>query len=456
MRKLALLLMVLCVAIMPTFAQDDAATMPDFIEHTACEADLSGQTITIYHLGDISASYAPITLPLLAGLSDALAYFNARGGICGAEIDQFNIDTGGDPNRTSEGYEQLHAMNPDVLLLYASSDAELLRPTLAEHQIPAILSAGSIDGLYGENANEPGWVYATNPLYADQFAQFCDYIGSDAELYPDPVIGYMGWGGPFAAFGLGAFTPEAIAHCEAAGVTVLPEPQTFLPIADATTVSTLVEAHIEAGATIIYVNALASGPVRVAEAIELIGFSEELILGSVNWGMDTSAMLLAMSSLRASDGKSVVDGMIGSMPFYWFSDVEMPGIQLISQQAVLNERGVQNMNIAYILGWTTADIYIEMYTQAANAIAAEGETDGAAIVDAIDGNVIKGIIDTIDYAPLGGLHPFTYPDGARAVQNNRIVRMELGDEITGPPNLVPLTEFEPAPDTRLAMFEDAE
>jgi ABC-type branched-subunit amino acid transport system substrate-binding protein len=456
MRKLALLLMVLCVAIIPVFAQDEAATLPDFIEHTACEADLTGQTITIYHLGDISASYAPITLPLLAGLTDALAYFNERGGICGAEIAQYNIDTGGDPNRTSEGYEQIHALNPDVLLLYSSSDAELLRPTLAEHQVPAILSAGSIDGLYGENANEPGWVYATNPLYADQFAQFCDYIGSEPELYPDPVIGYMGWGGPFAAFGLGGFTPEAVAHCEAAGVTVLPEPQTFLPIADATSVSTLVEAHIEAGATIVYVNALASGPVRVAEAIELIGFSEELILGSVNWGMDTSAMLLAMSSLRASDGLSVVDGMIGSMPFYWYSDVEMPGIQLLLEQAVANERDIQTMNIAYILGWTTADIYIEMYTQAANAIAAEGTTDAGEILEAIDGSVIKGIIDTIDYAPLGGLHPFTYPDGARAVQNNRIVRMELGPEITGPPNLVPLTDFESAPDTRLAMFEDAE
>jgi hypothetical protein len=34
--------------------------------------------------------------------------------------------------------------------------------------------------------------------------------------------------------------------------------------------------------------------------------------------------------------------------------------------------------------------------------------------------------------------------------------MELGPEITGPPNLVPLMDFAEAPDTRLAMFEDAE
>jgi hypothetical protein len=341
-----------------------------------------------------------------------------------------------------------------LLILYSSSDSELLRPILEEDQIPALLSAGSLSGLYGENGDEPGWVYATNPLYADQFAQFCDYIGANPDLYPDPVIGYMGWGGPTAAFGLAAFTPESLAHCEAAGVTVIDQAQTFLPIADATSVSTLVESHIDAGATIIYVNALASGQVRVAEAIELIGFSDELVLGSVNWGMDTSAMLLAANSLRASDGLSVLDGMIGSMPFSWYSDDE-PGIGLLLEQSQLNERGIQSIGIAYILGWTTVDTYIEMYTLAANAIAEEqGTTDASAILGAIDGAYMKDVIENTVYSPLG-LYPFDFNGGEiRALPNNRIVQMQFESaEITGPPNLVPLTDFAPAPDTRFSAGE---
>src|SRR5690606_23046377 len=96
--KMLLLCVLLILAVMaaPIAAQDDA-TLPDFIQHTECEVDLTGETITIQHLGDVSGSYAPITQPLLAGFEDAIAYFNARGGICGATIASENRDTGGDP-----------------------------------------------------------------------------------------------------------------------------------------------------------------------------------------------------------------------------------------------------------------------------------------------------------------------------------------------------------------------
>ena len=442
MRKLAfLLILMLMVAVMPAAAQDEEGEgLPDFIQHTECDVDLSGETITVYHLGDISSpGYSPITLPLVAAIDDAIAYFNARGGICGAELAQANFDTGGDPNRTSEGYAQLVAEEPDMLILYSSADSELLRPTVAEDEIPVLISAGSIPGLYGENEDEPGWIYATNPLYADQFAMFCDYVASDPETFPEPVISYIGWGGPVAAFGLGAFTDAAISHCEAAGVEILDEAQTFLPTATATEVSTLVENAINDGATIVYVNALASGQVRVAEAIELIGFSEELEMGSVNWGMDTSVMLLSAASVRASDGLPVVDGMYGSMPFYWYSDTEQEGIQLLLEQAAANERGIQTINISYVLGWTTVDMYIEMYAQAANAAAAEGMTDPSEIVESIDGADMKAILESLDYEPLG-LFPVDFKGGnTRAVTENRIVQMVLSSpEITGPPVLMPV------------------
>jgi ABC-type branched-subunit amino acid transport system substrate-binding protein len=455
MRKLAfLLILALMVAVVPAAAQDDEEmALPDFISHTECEVDLSGEEVTIFHLGDISSpGYSPITLPLLAGIEDAINYYNARGGVCGATFDQQNFDTGGDPNRTSEGYGQLAADDPDLLVLYSSADSELLRPTVIEDELPVIISAGSIPGLYGENADDPGWIYATNPLYADQFAMFCDYVAANPDTFPEPVIGYMGWGGPVAAFGLAAFTDSAVEYCESAGVEVIDEAQTFLPTADATSVAPLVENHINAGATIIYVNALASGPVRVAEAIELIGFSEELELASVNWGMDTSAALLSAGSLRASDGLPVIDGMYGSLPFYWYSDTDQPGIQLLLEQAAANERGIQTINISYILGWSLVDTYVEMYTLAANGVAAEeGLESGAEILEAIDGPVMREVIETMVYSPLG-LYEQNFFDGAtRSVTENRIVRFTFESaELTGPPaveQLFPEEGFAAVPDT---------
>jgi branched-chain amino acid transport system substrate-binding protein len=177
MRKILLLALMLLIVVVPSLAQE---TLPDFIQHTECEQDLTGETVTIYHIGDVSGSYAPITQPLLAGLSDAIAYYNARGGVCGANLASENFDTGGDPAQTQAGYDQFSGMEekPDVLILYASGDSELLRTQLAEDEIPVLISAGSMAGLYGENADEPGWIFATNPLYADQFASFCDFVAS--------------------------------------------------------------------------------------------------------------------------------------------------------------------------------------------------------------------------------------------------------------------------------------
>jgi len=146
MRKVLLLVLLVLLVALPVAAQE---TLPDFIEHSECEVDLTGQEVTIYHFGDISASYAFITQPLLAGVADAAAYFNARGGICGATITQDNRDTAGDPAQTQAAYDYYSTLDPkpDMVVLYSSSDSELLRAQLAEDEIPVIISAGSVEGL---------------------------------------------------------------------------------------------------------------------------------------------------------------------------------------------------------------------------------------------------------------------------------------------------------------------
>lgn len=460
MRKVifSIIVMVLLVS-MAVFvqAQDDMA-MPDFIQHSDCEVDLTGETITIYHFGDISGSYAFITQPLLAGLADAIAYFNAHGGICGATIATDNRDTGGDPAQTQAHYDYYSSLDPkpDLVLLYASGDAELLRSQMEEDQIPGLISAGSVEGLYGEDGQTPGWIYATNPLYADQLGSFCDFVAADPmDMYPDePVIGYISWPG---AFGEAAFTPETITYCAVNGVVILDTPEIFLPTD--TDISGQVLNLVDAGANILYTNTLASGPFLVAKTVVDLGLEEDVMLAGVNWALDTSVALLSRTAL-GSDGLPAVNGIVGSLPFHWWSETDIPGIAFVREQAAANERSLPTQNIAYILGFAAVDTYIELYIQTVNRLGS---------LDAVDGAAIKETLDSIIYSPLG-LYTLDWEGGElRALPANRMAMMMFlnatgdgpatsGEDAMAIPNddgttiyvpiLVPLTEFAPAPDLR--------
>jgi ABC-type branched-subunit amino acid transport system substrate-binding protein len=459
MRKLTVIfLFVLLAAALPAGAQD---ALPDFIQHTECEVDLTGQTIPIYHLGDLSGSYAFITQPLLAGLADAMSYYNAHGGICGATLvsneGEHYRDTGGDRAQAQAAYDNFSALSPkpDVIVLYASADAELLRSQLAEDEIPALISAGSVEGLYGEDAATPGWVYASNPLYADQIGSFCDYVAANPDRFPNPTIGYISWPG---AFGEAAFTPQTIAYCAAQGVTILDTPEYFLPTA--TDITTNVQNLTDAGANILYTNSLASGPFMVAKTVVDLGLQGEVQIAGVNWALDTSVGLLSRTALNPDTGLPAVNGLIGSMPFLWWTERQNPGIALINEQADANQRSLSAKNIAYLLGWGIVDTYAEMYIQTVNRVGS---------LDAVTGAEIKATIESMDYSPLG-LYNFNYQGGAiRALPDNRIAQIAfLNKEATGPaasgdeamtvdlpdgtkafiPIIIPLTPFSPAPDLR--------
>lgn len=427
MRKIGLLFVLTLfavLAVVPVAAQEE---LPDFIAEgrTECEHDLSGQEFMLWHIGDLSGAYAPITQPLIAALADAAAYFNERGGICGATItlpDPTTIDTGGDQEQTAVIFERVSAEDPPLLVLYSSQDSELLRDQLAEQEIPVLISAGSIAGLYGEDAASPGWIFATNPLYVDQFGHFCEYAGENIE---DPVVGYISWPD---AFGTAAFTPESIAYCEEQGVTVLPDPELFAPGSD---ISGQVQNLVDQGANILYTNTLGSGPPEIAATLTNLGLRDQVTLAGVNWVMDTSVALLGLGSI-GSNGLPSVNGIIGSMPFNWWTETDNPGIQLITEIADANERDVVTRNIAYLLGWTVIDSMIELYTQAANAN--DGEITGAGVYEALN---------ELDYNSMQIL-PVQFNSELRDVELNRMSMLtylgENGEPVSLPDNPPVLVE----------------
>lgn len=438
----------------PAIAQD----MMDYPSALSeCELDLTGETVTIFHFGDLSGPYAFITQPIVSAISDAVTYWNGHGGVCGAALQQIYEDTGGNLEATQSVYDRFtseYAEELDLLLLYGSSDGELLREQLAEDEIVSIISAGSIESLYGEDGLTPGWLYASNPLYINQFGSFCEFVAANPDTFPDPVIGFVTWPG---AFGLAGTEQAADDYCGGLGVEVLDEAQIFLPTD--TDILTQVQNAVDEGATILYTNTLASGPALIAGTLVDLGLENDIALAGVNWVMDTSVGLLGQRVLKPN-GLPSVDGIYGSMPFLWWTEASNPGIQFVSQQFAANERGPAEQNIAYLLTWGAVDSIIEATIRAVNA---------AGSLAAVTGADMRAAVDSMDYAVLGGLMQHSFGEGMRDATLNRIARLAFANSTmsgpaTGPedallipdgaggelyvPIVIPLTDFMPVPQLR--------
>lgn len=448
------LLAMMSIIAAPAMAQD----MMDYpSELSECEVDLTGETLTIFHFGDLSGPYAFISQPVVSAVTDAVNYWNGGGGVCGATLQQIYEDTGGSREAAQSAYDRFTSAyrdELDLLLLYSSDDGELLREQLAEDEIVSFISAGSIESLYGEDGMTPGWLYASNPLYINQFGFFCQFVAASPEIFPDPVIGFVTWPN---AFGRSGTEPSARAYCAELGVDVLEEPQFFLPTD--TDILTQVQNAIDGGANIIYTNTLATGPALIAGTLVDLGLEDEIRLAGVNWVMDTSVGILGQRVLKPN-GLPSVDGMFGSMPFLWWTELTSPAVQFVYQQFTLNERSPAEQNIAYLVAWGAVDSIIETFIRTVNRVGS---------LDAVTGADIRETVEAMDYEILGGLMRHRFEEGMRDATMNRIAVLKyanttMSGAATGPddallvddgaggklfvPIVVPLTDFMPVPQLR--------
>jgi hypothetical protein len=354
-----------------------------------------------------------------------------------------------------EIYDHVTALEPKPVLvtLYGSGDAEDLRDQLAKDEIPGLgIRVGSVQALYGEDGKTPGWIFGTNPLYVEQVGSMCDYIAANPDLFPKPVLGFISWDDGWAH---SSDTAESRAYCKSVGVDYAGA--SYFP-GDATNIQPHIQNLIDAGATILYTNSLETGPVLVAKTIDEMGLQGKVTLAAVNWAMDPTVGLLGEANIRA-DGLPAMSGMIGSLPLRSWAETDHPGIQLITEQADLNQRPVQVRNHYYTLAWASTDLYIEVYIQTGNRVG----------FDHITGADIKETLESIVYSPLGGVETIDFQGGARrtlsanrigqmnylgqdsktpAGMNNPPMLITVGDQQNMVPMLVPLSDFQTAPDLR--------
>lgn len=419
---LTLIIAIVGVVAMPASVQaveketTPANTTPALSGRTECTEDLTGQTIIFYHFGDFSGAYSGITLPLLAGLSDAIAYFNANGGLCGGTIDQRYEDTGGNEARVQEFWTQFTSQEevPDMIFLYNSTDAELLRDQAAELQVPILLAAGSDAALYN-SANEPGWVYAIIPLYTDQFGAFCDYIAENWERFGiegEPKIGHLSWS---IAFGRSTDTPETQAYCASKGVEVV-RAEYFAPIGSPDLAGPY-RLLRSAGANIIFTTTLATGSDRVVKAVAGAGDLGNVLIAGTNWILDTSVYGL---------GGEATDRIVGVLPYLWWDQVDHPGVQVVLNawlarlDAAQSDEEIQGVlrlrNIAYLLSFATVDLWAEIMTRAINNVG-YANVNGAAVADVLNAG--------FQYDAMDGMLSIYFDETTRAQKFGRIGQIQI-------------------------------
>lgn len=432
MLRFLLVLMIGFLAVMPVMkpaqAQDE--------NQIACEYDLTGETIKFYHFADYSGVYTFITLPLLAGFEDAVEYFNANGGICGAEIVAEYRDTGGDREAAQAAWDDFsNREDVDVVIVVQTEDSELLRQQAEEKKIPILASTGSVMGLYGEEGSDPGWVFAVTPLYEDQMGAFCEYISQNWESFgieDDPVIGHVSWLG---AVGEASDKPETRAYCEGLGVGYAESAYFFPGLPD---VTTQVQTVLDAGANIIYTTSLASGPAQVATTLQTLGVSDKVLLAGPNWVLDTSVIRL---------GGEAVAGIVGQLPYHWWDELEHPGVQVVTQKwaekraAENPETAFELRNIAYLLAFAAVDLYAQIITESINQ---------AGGLDNLTGQVVYNtLVSGTTFSGMDGMLSFSYDETRRSPNRTRIGTIEFVESEAGvAPVVKPLTDWFEAPDLR--------
>ena len=452
-RTLKWILLLVVLSVVPSLATlGQGESLP--FQHSACAngVDLTGQTVTLYHVINPLDQVETVYNPIHAGYSDAAEYFNAHGGICGATLVQ-GLDN---PSQlpTDLLYKQYAALNPKPVLvtIYGSGDGEAMMDQLAQDKIPALnVRAGSSASAYGQDGQTLGWEFATNPLYVDQLGAMCDYIAANPDRFPKPVIGFMNNGDSWATVS----AEQGRGYCESKGVGYAGA-STFDN--DLTFLQPQIQKLIDAGANIIYTTSDENGPALVAKTLADMGLKGKVPLAAVNRAMDPYAAFSGEKDLDAN-GVPVISGMIGALPIHTFAEQDHPGIQLITEQADLHQRPLTLRTDEYIMGWDTTDLFIEVYIQTGNRVG----------FDHITGADIKETLENIVYAPLSGVERIDYHGGMRrALSENRIGEMDYlgqdgktaasasnppmvvkeGDQQHLVPMIVPLTDYLTAPDLR--------
>lgn len=421
----------------PTKAPEAEATKAPAAEAAAmaeeeCANTFEGETITLYQQAGLTGPLATILgSGFIGSTKDAVAAINAAGGVCGVMLDVRLEDTQYAPEQEVAVYETYRAETPKPLMVftYGSGATIALKDRVVEDKIVNFAAGLNAEAFYNP-AN--GWTVGIAPIYSDQFAGFLEFVHHNwADIKPvgagdDIVVGVLGWAN---AYGAGATTPEALAYAESLGMTVLPlEQQPIDPAAD---VTGQLQNLLVSGANVIYLQSLSFGPVQAIGTLRALGMWDTVVVGTNNWGMNTDVLNIL------GDNARLADGLYGVMPYRWWNDTDVPGVQ---QAAAAFEAGgypASDKAVSYLTSYGAVYAVASIIRHALNTTDDFAALDGQAFYDAM---LDMGTIDAL------GIFALDVRDGNRAPQVSQIRQAQA--DADGKVDFVMVQDFTQLPDTR--------
>jgi len=389
--------------------------------------DLTGETITLYHFGDLSGPYAAITAPLIHGAEDAVKAVNEAGGIYGAMLEIKFADDAGSIDEAVAAYDRFTGDDPNALVMitYGSGEAEALAERFAEDKIVNITAGLSSKAFYGEGS---GYTFGLGPIYPDQIGMTMKFLSENWAEYKPAVAGdevklaYISWP---TAFGQGGLTDESRAYLAELGVEIVAE-ETYdvSPTADTTTAILNAQA---AGANVIWTNTLAFGPAAVLNDLNSLGLRDQFVVAGDNWTMD-----LATYAFVADPSYAV--GLMAPFPYLWWTDTDNTGVQYAQSLFDANERAAAEHNVGYLLLVAGVDMTVKAITHAIDTVGYEN-LNGEAVHDAL---VAMSPFDVLD-----GVMKADFSNGSRSPHMSQL-RVIKG----GPDAFIVLQDWAETPDLR--------
>jgi branched-chain amino acid transport system substrate-binding protein len=389
--------------------------------------DLTGETITIYHFGDLSGPLAAITTPLIHGAEDAVKAINESGGIYGATLEVKFADTGGKAEEAVAAYDRFTSEDPNALVMitYGSGEAEALAQRFAEDKIVNITAGLSSKAFYGAGS---GYTFGLGPIYPDQMGATMKFLSENWDTYKPSDAGdeiklaYLSWP---TAFGQGGLTAESRAYLADLGIEIVAE-ETYdvSPTADTTTAILTAQA---AGANVIWTNTLAFGPAAILNDLNSLGLRDQFVVAGDNWSMD-----LATYAFLAEPAYGV--GLIAPFPYLWWTDTGNTGVQYAQTLFTANERPASEHNVGYLLLVAGVDMTVKALTHAIDTVGYEN-LNGEAVHDAL--------VEMSPFDVLDGVLRMDFSGGSRSPHMSQI-RMIQG----GPDAFNVLQDWAETPDLR--------
>ena len=412
-------------------APAESAAAPEAPMEIVCENSYEGETLTIYQQAGLTGPLATLMgTGFIGGTQDAIEQINAEGGVCGVMLTLRLEDTQYVLEQEVQVYEQYRTETPKPLFITTSNSAAAiaLKDRVVEDEIVNIATGVHTQALYDP---PNGYTVGMVPIYSDQFAGFLQFVHDNwADIKPegagdDITVGVVGWAN---AFGAGATTPEALAFAESLGITVLPlEQQPIDPSAD---VTGQLQNLLVNGANVIYMQAISFSITQVIGTLHALGFYDQVVLGSVNWGMnrDVLNILGANAPLAA--------GYYGVFPYLWWTDSDAPGVQRALE--TFSAKGYPDTDKAFTYLLTNSVMFgiADILTVAMNNVGFDGLT-GAEFLNAMQQ------MGTISAA---GVLEMNADGSNRAPSKAQIRQAQIMED--GSVDFVVVQDFVTLPDTR--------